>query len=383
MLRPAILLCLALVGAACSGGTKVVGPTGTSASTPSVTATSPSPTVSNPQALVASLPAGCHKAVPAAEATIAFVADGRAWAVGPDGSDLTCVFEVDQPGPFVWGPRGDRVALSDLEVRGVGADIAAPPLALEPESFSWGRPNGIAIVYVDEGGTSLKKDLLEEGQVVDVTPQPDLAYEHVIYHPSGLAIAFTAEGPDGSAIWVSSNNGEDPQRLLFTVSGTEFGPIAFDLSGTNLFYGARLPGGASIVGVKPMSPEPPNEGLWLGDQEVLTVLPGPAEDLSAVALDAGTDCSDRTAIFASGDGGPGQTALPGAKAPTAAIGWLDDQSLMVAEGGCDEPFDLWIASSSGAAPILVATGVLRAATRVPEPTPPPALPDIGVEAGFA
>jgi hypothetical protein len=275
------------------------------------------------------------------------------------------------------------VALDHLRVQGVGADISGGPIDVEPTSFSWGRPNGIAIVYVEPEGSGLGKDLLEDGIVTDITPDAELSYERVIYHPSGLAIAFTARNADGPAIWVASNTGEDPQRLLFTVSDTQFGPIAFDQSGTQLFYGARLAGGPSIVGVKPMSAQPPDEGLWLGDGDVLNVVPGPTADVSTVALDAGTDCSDQRAIFARGDGGPGDAALPDATGPTHSIGWLDERSLLVADGGCNEPFDLWIANADGAAPILVALEVDRAAARVPEPTPPPALPDIGLESGFA
>src|SRR4029450_6936636 len=60
-------------------------------------------------------------------APVAFVADGRAWATTGDGRRVWCLFEVHNPGPFLWGPRGDRVVLDGLEVRGVGAPVWRAP----------------------------------------------------------------------------------------------------------------------------------------------------------------------------------------------------------------------------------------------------------------
>ena len=63
------------------------------------------------------LPDGCARAAPPATAApVAFVAGGRAWAASADGRRLWCLFEVRRPGPFLWGPRGDRVVLDGLEV---------------------------------------------------------------------------------------------------------------------------------------------------------------------------------------------------------------------------------------------------------------------------
>src|SRR5437867_6763213 len=78
--------------------------------TPSSTAPTSLPTASpsSPQGgpLVAALPAGCDGATPVVADTVAFVAQGRAWAVASDGTGLTCMFRVDAPGPFSWGPKG-------------------------------------------------------------------------------------------------------------------------------------------------------------------------------------------------------------------------------------------------------------------------------------
>ena len=102
-------------------------------STPSETASTAIPTVGlspSPSGVAlasgAALPA-CAPKEPKASATVAFVASGNAWAMSPHGEDLTCLFAVQDAGPFVWGPLGDRALLGGLEVRGVagGPSLAA------------------------------------------------------------------------------------------------------------------------------------------------------------------------------------------------------------------------------------------------------------------
>lgn len=39
--------------------------------------------------------------------------------MSPSGQDLTCLFPVGSPGPFVWGPLGDRLLLDTLHVKGI------------------------------------------------------------------------------------------------------------------------------------------------------------------------------------------------------------------------------------------------------------------------
>src|SRR5205823_7039630 len=125
-------------------------------------------------------------------------ASGRAWVVAPDGTGLTCLFDVSDPGAFAWGPRGDRVVLGGLEVRGIGTDAARPPEVLSPGSLSWGRPVGKAIVFTD--GSSLKKAPVGTDRIEDITPLENETYQEVVYHPSGLALAFVVEDSTGSAV---------------------------------------------------------------------------------------------------------------------------------------------------------------------------------------
>lgn len=59
------------------------------------------------------------------------------------------------------------------------------------------------------------------------------------YHPSGLALAFVAEREGRQSIWLSSNLGEDPKRLVFSKVGTEFGALEFSADGRSLVYAVQ------------------------------------------------------------------------------------------------------------------------------------------------
>ena len=382
-LRSAFILCLALLAAACSGRTQpVVGPTGTTPSTPtpSVTTASPSPAATGQQALVASLPVSCHKAVPAATASIAFAADGRAWAVAPDGTGLTCLFKVTDPGLFEWGPRADRVILSGLQVRGVGSDATRPVGSIEPAEASWGRPNGLAIAFVDPAATKLKKAIVGSSEIQDVSPFDNVTYQTVEYHPSGLALGFVLTDSDGSSIWMSSNTGTDPKRLVWSKEGTIFGPIAFGSDGNLLYYGAHPANGTYMLAQLDLGLGVISNDRWVGAQNILRVVPG----MAGAGIDTGTGCDDRQAVFSDLSGTAGTPLLAGAAEPTSIVGWVDQDTALVAEGGCSGPVNLWTSNTAiGGTVQLLAQGVDRAAVRVPDPLPTPALPDIGVNEGAA
>jgi hypothetical protein len=382
----ALLLALALLGAACSGS---AGPP-----SPSTTATIPrtSSSATGAQALISSLPAGCHARRPADTATVAFVAQGRAWAAAPDGTGLTCLFEVTDPGPFLWGPRADRVLLGGLEVRGVGSKASRPPSSLQPTSASWARPTGLAVAFVDPKGKELEKAPVGSSAIETVTPpeeeghfpyHPDVTFQQVIYHPSGRAFGFVlTHRIDGSSIWISSNTGSDPHRLVWSKEGTVFGPIAFGLDGNTLYYGVRLANGTRLVSVADLENSKLETGVWKGQRDILRLLPAPGSQL--VALDTGASCDDRRAMLSRLDGTGGAPLLPGVGGPTSVIGWIDDSIVLVGEGGCNGPMKLWqVGVGAGAAATLVIEGVDRAAVRVPDPIPTPLLPNIPVNEEFA
>jgi hypothetical protein len=257
-----------------------------------------------------------------------------------------------------------------------------------PESLSWGRPVGKAVVFSE--GQKLRKAVLGSDDIEDITPVDGVTYHDVAYHPSGLAIAFVLSGAQGSAIWLSSNTGDTPKRLVWSKSGTVFGSLAFDQGGDQLYYTAIPARGSPFVARLLLKEGGVTEGLWKGDRPALRLLLAPPDFVPPLttdpppggAIDVGTGCSDRQALFSPLNGTGGTSLLPGATVPTTALGWLDDGRVLVAAGGCDGPVDLWIAYANGGS-ILVAHDVDRGAVRVPDPDNPPPLPNLGVKSDFA
>jgi hypothetical protein len=207
-----------------------------------------------------------------------------------------------------------------------------------------------------------------------------------VYHPSGLAIAFVANGSDGSAIYMSSNIGADPKRLVFTMMGTRFGPIAFDPTGIQLYYAARLAGGKNMLAAYDLAGGNAAEHLWEGTGPILRLTPR-ARGQAAVLMDVGSGCADRQAVLSALGGGSGAPALPEATVPTTGLGWLDAGHVLVGEGACDQPMKLWdVGVDTSATPTsqtLLFDGAGAASVRVPDRLPTPGLPDIGVPSGFA
>src|SRR5439155_12314094 len=114
---PLGLAVLALLGA-CTGSKSPEAEPGSS--TPSAVPASASATTSPTTFLAGGtpLPAGCDGRRPTRAQTVAFAAEGRIWALDPNTGRLSCLLESQDPGPFLWGPLGDRVLLSDFQVAG-------------------------------------------------------------------------------------------------------------------------------------------------------------------------------------------------------------------------------------------------------------------------
>jgi len=397
-------LALLFLCAACTGSSvppvtspSSVLPSGPSAATPSVSP-SPPPGSTGPTALVAALPVGCDPGTPDVSQTIAFVAGGRAWTVRPEGTGLTCLFDVADPGPFVWGPQADRVLLAGLEIRGAGADVSRGPEPVEPTSSSWGRPTGKAVVFADPEGGKLEKILLDRAGIENISPLRGAidhpTYRTVAYHPSGLAIGFVAEhrdpaGTDStlSEIYLSANTGADPELVVFSEMGTQFGPIAFGLGGNELYYVAHLANGTYMLADYILTANRADEHLWEAEAPVLDFLPpaafGEGASTDHGLLNVGTGCDDTQAVATDFHGGAGTPLFPEASGPTTALGWVDPSRILVGVGGCEGPMDLWVLDpfAVGGVPHLLASGADAGAVRVAEPSPPPELPSIGVNAG--
>ncbi len=264
------------------------------------------------------LPAGCPTGGEAGAHTVAFVAEGNAWVLDPDTGEATCLFAAPAPGPFTWNPRGDRALLNGLEIQSIsGKQLRAESSATSPVS-SWGHPIGKAVVYISDDGTRLLKIYPGTQHHDDITPVPDVHYLNVIYHPSGLALAFVIDTGERQEIWLSSNLGADPVRLVFAVEETTFGALGFTADGTTLLYGAVHRDDAPLLHALDLTDPTVNQGLWHGEagDRISEIFPQPAEDGELVAMTVGAACEDSRAMLFH----RGELATPLAEAPSRSGG---------------------------------------------------------------
>ncbi len=350
---------------------------------PAVDDETPTPTVSTTESpsVVATgarmpdgtpLPAGCTGGAGATH-TVAFVADGRAWAIDPDDGDLACLFPVENAGPFAWGPQGDRVLLNSFEIRGLGGDAPdLPAIDASISAFDWGHPLGLAVVFADAEGIPRKR-FVDDGHLIRLMSLPEGTYLQVAYHPSGLALAFVVETTEGQEIWLSTNEGKDPQRLVFSERGTEFTSLAFSPNGRTLWWTAQHEEGYPELHFMQLETRTGFGTAWRGTEG--TVADGlrlaPSGTLQAVT--EGTACEERTALIL--NRGETRTAMPDETRPTEALGWLDRTTLLVAAGGCGEPLDLFAVDGSGLdTPVALVLEVEIGAPRTLVENPPREVP---------
>jgi hypothetical protein len=318
------------------------------------------------------LPGGCTGGAAATD-IVAFYAEGRAWALDPDDGSLACLFPVENPGPFAWGPQGDRVVLGRFEIKGVGAEAPdLPPVRARLRAFDWGHPLGLAVAFADREGDPWKR-FVDDGHVERLASLPRGAYLEVAYHPSGLALAFVVEDDDGEAIWLSTNEGKDPQRLVFSDTGTEFTSLAFSPNGKQLWWTAQHPEGYPELHWMQLDDRTGFATGWRGDPGTVAdhLMLAPSGPLKSV--NEGNACAERRALILLQ--GASQPALPDEGRPTEAVGWLDPTTLLVAAGGCGQPRDLYaVDARSESEPAALVFGVELAAARTQVTNPPHVVP---------
>ena len=358
--RSILLAVLAVLTVACSQrGVTLTGPPDTGAGL----------------AAAGALPEGCARDAPSPNtAPVAFVAAGRAWAASADGRRLWCLFEVRRPGPFLWGPRGDRVVLDGLEVRGVGARVWRPGQGVQPVSLTWLGPAGDALAFVSPGGLNLELASLGSIDQRELTPLRGANYLAVAAHPSGAALAFAVQRDGTAEVWVASDTATGAVKIA--AGKARFGPLAFSAGGKALYYGSKLPDGTRRVDIYSLTAAEPLAPAWAGRRDVLAIVPRRDKAGTQLAIDTGGGCDDRRAELSSLDGSQGRPLLPSAPRPTGAVGWLDNRRVLVAEGGCDGPFDLWVVDVGGREPAVIARGVTRGAVRRPDLSPAPQAPNL-------
>jgi hypothetical protein len=317
------------------------------------------------------LPAGCTGGAGASE-TVAFVADGRAWALNPTDGDLACLFPVDDAGPFAWGPQGDRVLLDGFEIRGIGGDAPdLPGIDTSVRAFDWGHPLGLAVVFADAEGIPRKR-YVDDDRLIRLVSLPPGEYLEVAYHPSGLALAFVVETPEGQEIWLSTNEGKDPQRLVFSKQ-TEFTSLAFSPNGRVLWWTAQHEGGIPELHFMKLETRTGFGTAWRGPEGTVAggLRMAPVGPLQAVT--EGEACEEHKALVL--ERGETRTAMPDETRPTEALGWLDRTTLLVAAGGCGEPEDLFTVDGlGGQAPAALVLDVEIAAPRTRVTNPPRTVP---------
>jgi hypothetical protein len=377
-----------LLASACSKessiSTATTGSPATSITTPA-TSPSTSPLPATRLASGEALPAECSPGSPQPTDTVAFAALGRAWTLSPSGEGLTCLFDVGDPGPFVWGPLGDRVQVASLQVQGLSGAQSRPASTLVPGPSSWGHPTGKSIVFVSPDGLQLEKVHMGNTDLDDVTPLtnvlPDVTYLSVAYHPSGLAFAFALESEGEQSIWISSNIGQNPQRLVFSEERTTFGALAFSLDGKSLYYAAQHSDDHPELHLITLTDTSKAPVVWHGTvgQGIFDIWPG--SDAKSFAFTQGKSCEEAVGMYSTSDGA--SPALPDETRPTRVLGWLDETSILVAAGACGGPVDLSSVDSSNGDIVPLVIGIDAGAVRTPAPVPPPPLPEGIGGSGFA
>jgi hypothetical protein len=345
------VLALVVLASACTASSSATSPV------PTIDGSSVPPTSTAPATTLADgspLPDGCS-GKPTANQTVAFVAGGRAWALDPRHDTLACLFEVTDPGPFAFGPQGDRVLLANMQVQGLGPkEPTWPPKGSTPSVFDWGHPLGLAIVYAGASGQPLKR-FMDDGKVERLSTLPAGTYQAIAYHPSGLALGFIVDEGDRQGIWLSDNEGKDPVRLVFSKPDTVFSSLAFSPDGTQIWWIAQHAGAISEIHWMDLADRTGFEtiltrGLAPTAHGLLLAPSGPL-----LATTQGEGCADAQAMIVDADGA--HPAIPGSEQPTQALGWLDATTLLVSAGGCDQPMQLFAVGAHGAHATLLVDGV--------------------------
>jgi hypothetical protein len=361
------LAVVVLLGACTRGGTSAP-PTAPSA-TSSVTS-QPVP-VGAILANGSPLPSGCPKGATASQ-TVAFVSAGRAWALDPATDALSCLFAVRDPGPFAWGPQGDRVLLGGFRVRGLDPDAPdLPPIDARPTTFGWGNPIGLAVVFAS-GSSEPQKRFMDDGSVEQLSTLPTGRYLDIAYHPSGLALGFVIDQDGKQSIWFSTNEGRDPERLVFGVGGTRFTSIAFSPDGQRLWWIAEHANGTPQLHWMDLGDRTGFTDVWKGAEgtfaQGLSISPGGRYE----SINEGKVCERRQALVIKG--GSATPAMPFEDRPTSALGWLDKTHLLVGAGGCASPTQLFSVDVTGGQPVALLIGADVAAPRTILRNPPDTVP---------
>jgi hypothetical protein len=327
------------------------------------------------------LPTACTVGLPSPLKTVMFTAGGHLWAMDPYFGDVTCVLN-NAGSDFLLGPQGNRALLDGFQVAGWGAEAPnLPATGVAPASVGWSRPQGTAIIYANKGVVRPDMYFLKTGHTIPMTRLPDATYLEFAYHPTGLAIGYILKRKGSEAIWYSRNDGTKAKPLVFTKEGTTFSDLTFSRDGGTMYYIAHHRAGYSELHFIDLTRPKNLLSIYRSPLNTYWKTFSLAPFAERAAVTQGTSCEDSTAkLLPNFAGGlfpvqKGVPLLPDATGPTRVLGWFDNQSLLVAEGGCGRPEDLWAVNITGnPAPELLASGVDEGAFRDTRPNPPTTLP---------
>jgi hypothetical protein len=265
------------------------------------------------------------------------------------------------------------VLLDGLEVKAVGPDALTHEVTGQSVgAFDWGHPVGIAIVFASADQPRPEKLYLEEDRITDLTVLPRGTYLDVAYHPSGLALGFILDRNGKQSIWISTNEGKNPERLVFSKSGTQFSSIEFSPDGQELVWTAQHANDYPQIHAMDLADRSGFTNGWRGDvgQQVGGLKLAPVGDASTV--NEGGSCETSRALVVQGS--RAEPLLADETRPTSAIGWLDGATTLVAAGGCGQPNDLFAIDVASGEITLLVSGVDVAASRAKAPPGPNEVP---------
>ncbi len=234
-----VLVAVAVLATACSSGetseTTATTPTTTAAtsttatsattgSTPASTAPTTSATSGTTAATVP--PVACDPglfATHGSSATVTFTRGGRLFTAGP--GDADCITELPASvanEAFQWGPAADKVVFGDGTV--LGTSLLRGPLPDLDASLGWTRPTGQSTIHVATDGTLTK--VTADGSASS-TLTPLEIHEAVAYHPDGTTFAVAGSLDIDRGIFISRNDGTEPQPFAFAEAGVTIGEMIF------------------------------------------------------------------------------------------------------------------------------------------------------------
>ena len=296
------------------------------------------------------------------------------YGVRPDGKEAICIAHVDQQDPFFWGPKADRFAVARFQAPEIYAGgkfrtVKGPDDDARLQGFS--RPAGDDLLFISSDGSQLTTVPISGGPPADISFLR--RHDEVAVHPSGTQLAVIGEpAGDDYGIFLATDAGTDPQRVVKSGREDEFYGMAYSSDGSTLYYVIDLHNSWELhaLDLTELSDDDalPKSTKITGSSSPISPFVSPFEP-GLIAYREG-DCDAGFETYINDNGGESQVD---SRLDSQPIGWLPDGDLVIGESDnlCD-PFprmDLYIVSA-GKEQLLV-RDVQQAAIRAELPSAPP------------